>query len=170
MIEEYCKLTGISAEDILGRCRRVDIAIARAMYWRLLYNAGYTYSEIGRMNDRTHATVLQAVAMANGCLYMRDKRFIDIYQKTKHLTNKYMSGIDRKIQLLPPITASDSKVEEFEVTGIRCEHCNGRGHFTVDSRDYKYDPEIGEVTLPCPFCADTGRLKAVVRIEWVAIK
>ena len=54
--------------------------------------------------------------------------------------------------------------ERLVVHGLRCGYCQGNGWF------WGHD-EIGEsVKEPCPICKGSGRLDAVVTVEWSAGK
>jgi len=60
-LTEYCDFNGINPEELIGRKRNKDLNDKREVYWYLLNNAGMSYSEIGRMFNRTHATVLSGI-------------------------------------------------------------------------------------------------------------
>lgn len=49
-----------------------------------------------------------------------------------------------------------------EFTGYCCGYCHGNG--------WLYDNNIvnEHVTYPCPRCEGTGKVKGIVKIEWVA--
>lgn len=48
-----------------------------------------------------------------------------------------------------------------EFPGYTCGHCRGNGYFL--------DPDIvtERVKKPCPSCGGTGKVKAVVTIDWI---
>lgn len=52
------------------------------------------------------------------------------------------------------------KPEEF--SGYNCGYCQGNG-YVLDA-----DVITERVKKPCPSCGGTGRVKAVVTVEWVA--
>ena len=59
-------LTGVPVDDIMGRCRRQDIADARKLVmWTLAVMLGYTRNNVGILMERSHATVTYAVRWVN---------------------------------------------------------------------------------------------------------
>jgi len=85
MITEFSKLVRIPASDILGRSRKDRINDARQVYWLLLYENGFNYTEIARLNERTHATVLSGICRVKMLLQSRDKEITGIYELVKYL-------------------------------------------------------------------------------------
>lgn len=59
----------------------------------------------------------------------------------------------------PLFGTGKEKPEEFP--GYNCGYCQGSGYFL--------DPDIitEQVRKPCPSCGGTGKVKAVVTVEWV---
>lgn len=59
-------LTGVPVDDIMGRCRRQDIADARKLVmWTLAVMLGYTRNNVGILMERSHANVTYAVRWVN---------------------------------------------------------------------------------------------------------
>ena len=59
-------LTGVPVDDIMGRCRRQDIADARKLVmWTLAVMCGYTRYNVGILMEHNHATVTYAVRWVN---------------------------------------------------------------------------------------------------------
>ena len=59
-------LTGVPVDDIMGRCRRQDIADARKLVmWTLAVMCGYTRNNVGILMGHNHATVTYAVRWVN---------------------------------------------------------------------------------------------------------
>jgi len=89
MITEFSKAVCVPELDILetkrpcgGRGRMADI---REAYWLLLYENGFNYNEIGRLCDRTHATILSGVKRIRQLLESGDRETLRIYELTKHI-------------------------------------------------------------------------------------
>lgn len=68
MIRDYCKALGLREQDVLGDSRVWKLSEARQMYWLLLRENGFGVSEIGRLNGRSHATVLQGIRHIEGLI------------------------------------------------------------------------------------------------------
>lgn len=86
MIIDFAERTGISVDDILGECRTVEIVAARHLYWKLLKEKrGYSLSTIGRLNDRTHATIKSGIEKVNGMLAVGDKFITEMWDKVKDI-------------------------------------------------------------------------------------
>ena len=65
MVAEICERRGVSALDLCGRDRSLSICHARQeLWWQLRNDPGreYSYSEIARLFDRDHATILHGIA------------------------------------------------------------------------------------------------------------
>ena len=61
MITEVSKITGISEEDILGKSRKQRISDARHLYFFVLRENGFSISDIARLSERNHATVIWGI-------------------------------------------------------------------------------------------------------------
>jgi len=59
-------LTGVAVDDIMGRCRRQDIADARKLViWTLAVMFGYTRNNVAILMGRNQSTVTYAVGWVN---------------------------------------------------------------------------------------------------------
>lgn len=139
MITEFCTILGVSESDILGRSRINETSIARHIYFWLMYQSGYSYSEIGRLNGRTHATILNSVKAVNSAIEVQDKTVLDMWDKVKDLR------------------ASKTDITPKEVRNFCCPNCNGRGKVIV-FEDYLglEPPEYGD----CEVCEGVGTFEA----------
>jgi len=84
MITEFSKAVCVPEFEILGRDRG-KIADIREVYWLLLYKNGFNYSEIGRLCDRNHATIISGIRRVKQLLESGDKEITRIYGLTKHI-------------------------------------------------------------------------------------
>lgn len=85
MITEVSRLTMVCVNDILSDSRMRHIVNVRHLYWYLLLQNGFNLSEIGRMNNRTHSTVLHGINKAKELLSIGDKEMISIYELIKDI-------------------------------------------------------------------------------------
>jgi len=166
MIHEFSTLVNIPVCDLLGRSRKRETALHRAVYWWLLHGAGYSYSEISRLNDRTPPAVLSAVRMIENALSVGDRELAGIVDKVKHLKYKYMSQVNRSVHITAPSKVYDLQKETFVFDNIKCEYCNGSGGTVINERSFNYDPAKGEGFVPCTVCKGAKRVKATVRVVW----
>lgn len=61
MLDEVCAIHRVTPEQVCGRRRPKDIALARhELYWRLR-NTPMTFDSIGRIFDRKHSTIVRGV-------------------------------------------------------------------------------------------------------------
>lgn len=73
---------------------------------------------------------------------------------------KCMSERQNGVLITAPLFGTgQEKPEEF--TGYSCGYCQGNGWF--------WDSDIihERVKKPCPSCGGTGKVKAIVTVEWV---
>lgn len=136
MIKEFCKILKINESDVLGHSRTNGLAIARHIYFWLLYQSGYTYPEIGRLNGRTHATVLRSVRLVDDALNVVDRQIVDMWFKVKDLRAS-KTEISQHVLLRMfccPCCSGTGKVVIFEdYLGLEppesdiCEVCEGKG-------------------------------------------
>ncbi|MDR2002134.1 MAG: hypothetical protein LBQ74_03815 [Prevotella sp.] len=166
MINEFSEITGVSVDAILGRSRKENVAIYRAVYWWLLREAGFLYPEIGRMNGRSHSAIYTAVKGILDGLSVGDKQIKTIVDKTKHLKYKYMSNINRSVHISAPSKSYDLQKETFIFENIKCEYCNGEGGFVRNEASYSYDPAKGIEFIPCKVCKGAKKVKAIVSVVW----
>ena len=71
-----------------------------------------------------------------------------------------MSEIQKRVLLSAPSFGTGKETLD-ECTGYKCGCCHGNGWFL--------DPEIIHecVKKRCPSCGGTGKVKAIVNVEWV---
>ena len=74
-----------------------------------------------------------------------------------------MSKERRMIEIAPGLMSPGSRMSEtIESRGYNCPYCHGNGyHWQEDVWQERYKQE-------CPICKGSGRLDAVVTIEWKA--
>ena len=85
-ITEFSKAVGVPVELLLGRNRDARTADARHLYWKLLRTKkNLSYAEIGRLNDRTDATVLLGINRINSLIEADDKRACEMWNKVKDI-------------------------------------------------------------------------------------
>ena len=84
MITEFSKAVCVPERDILGR-KRGRVSDIREVYWLLLRENGLYYHEIGRLCDRTHATILSGVRRVRNLIESGDSEITRIYELTKHI-------------------------------------------------------------------------------------
>lgn len=86
MITDFAKLVKISEDDILGRKRDSEISDARHLYWYFLKEkAGFSLSEIARMNDRNHSTVHYGINRMNDLISNGDIRICSWWKKVRDM-------------------------------------------------------------------------------------
>jgi len=83
VITEFAKITGILEDQILGRRRTQKLSDARHLYWYLLFANGFCYSEIARLNDRTHASVMWGIGKIDGLLQIGDPETLRMWELIK---------------------------------------------------------------------------------------
>lgn len=72
-----------------------------------------------------------------------------------------MSKKQQVFLLSAPLFAGEHRTEREEFTGFECATCCGNGW-------HWQDDENGErVKIPCRVCEGSGKLRAVVRVEWL---
>lgn len=71
-IESFARRSGYSVDDLMGRMRGDKLCGARQIYWKMLSGGGMSASAIGRMFNRTHATIISGVKRINGLLESKD--------------------------------------------------------------------------------------------------
>ncbi len=60
-VAALCQILGYSLEEMRSPARHRDIVAARWTLIAVLYEAGYGLSDIGRILDRHHTTILSAL-------------------------------------------------------------------------------------------------------------
>jgi hypothetical protein len=83
MITEFSQIVCVPELEILEGGRKVSEL--RQLYWYILYQNGFGYSEIGRLCEKHHATVLFGVNRIVGLLSVKDLKVTALYEKVKHI-------------------------------------------------------------------------------------
>lgn len=73
MIEIVSMATGVPVADIMSKSRKQHINEARQLYWKRLYECGFTYVEIGRISGRNHSTIYHGIRHVSDLLESGDK-------------------------------------------------------------------------------------------------
>lgn len=68
--------------DIRSKSRRREIADARAVFYKILYDNEYSLTLIGEILDKHHATVINGLKVYNSVL-KRSKYYLSGYEKCK---------------------------------------------------------------------------------------
>jgi chromosomal replication initiation ATPase DnaA len=85
MIIEFSARTGISVEDLLGRRRFQQIVEARQLYWYILSLNGFRITEIARLNEREHGSIISGIRRIKGFLDTKDFTVTKMYYLTKDI-------------------------------------------------------------------------------------
>lgn len=140
MVTEFCKILGVKENVILGRSRINSTAIARHVYFWLMYQSGYTYSEIGRLNGRSHATILNSVNVVNDAIEVKDPQMMEVWDKVKHLR-----------------ASKTPASENLELRPFCCPNCNGSGKVVVFEDWLGLEPPELDT---CEVCEGEGKILA----------
>jgi len=60
-LAEFSQRVGVPEDDIKGRSRKENIAIARELYWLYLNTNGYGYRKISQLDGRKPETILSGI-------------------------------------------------------------------------------------------------------------
>ncbi|WP_334166670.1 hypothetical protein [Phocaeicola paurosaccharolyticus] len=71
-----------------------------------------------------------------------------------------MSKKQQNILISPPLFIDSNNKERIVSKGHNCSYCNGRGWFWQTNTDGE------EIKTNCRICNGTGKLNAVITIEW----
>jgi len=89
-IERYCPYP---IEEITGQNRITHIKIYRQVIHALLFASGYTYSEIGRMLNRDHVTIMHSVKTVSNMIQIHDTQYIkaiwEMSKESEYYTGEY---------------------------------------------------------------------------------
>jgi chromosomal replication initiation ATPase DnaA len=89
-IQRYCPY---QIEIITGSNRVTDIKIYRQVIHALLFASGYTYSQIGRMLNRDHVTIMHSVKTVSNMIQIHDMQYIkaiwELSKDSEYYTGEY---------------------------------------------------------------------------------
>ncbi len=64
LLDAVCRARGVTREELCGRTRTKNIALARReLWWRLRRHPGMSYDEIGRLFERNRTTIMGGIAL-----------------------------------------------------------------------------------------------------------
>ena len=83
-LEIYCEKIGLTVEKLKSDSRLREIVTPRQVYWHYLKSKGFGESEIGRMFNKNHATVIYGIdrvreLIDSGDLYV--KNYLNVINK-----------------------------------------------------------------------------------------
>ncbi|MDR0823909.1 MAG: hypothetical protein LBN74_02370 [Prevotella sp.] len=89
-VDKFIELSklNITKEDITGKSRKEEVAIAREIYWYCLNTQGFGYRRISRLDGRCKQTILSGIRTVknlietNHSLIKPYKNIIDIFAST----------------------------------------------------------------------------------------
>jgi chromosomal replication initiation ATPase DnaA len=85
MITEFSRKVAIPELELLDKIKRKQINDARELYWYILLSNGFCITEIARLNDRGHATIISGIRRIKGLLEAKDKEITRMYNLTKNI-------------------------------------------------------------------------------------
>jgi chromosomal replication initiation ATPase DnaA len=85
MIIEFASKTGVPVGEILGRNRLRRIAEVRMLYWYVLSLNGFGVTEIARLCEKNHATIIHGIHKIKGLLDLKDRKITELYNLTKNI-------------------------------------------------------------------------------------
>ena len=85
MITEFSKIVCIPELTLLDSSDKRTFSDARHVYWLLLKNNGFSISQIARLNDKNHATVIAGIKKVKELLSVNDTNITQLYESTKHI-------------------------------------------------------------------------------------
>ena len=75
------QLCGYSFDDVVGRSKRERLSIVRQLIWRMLYQSGMSYGQIGEMFGRSHVSVLYGVNRVEDMVSIGDRLTVELSRK-----------------------------------------------------------------------------------------
>jgi chromosomal replication initiation ATPase DnaA len=94
-IQRYCPL---DFELITGQNRITNIKIYRQVVHALLFASGYGYSEIGRLLNRDHVTIMHSVKTVSNMIQIHDMQYIkaiwELSKDSEYYTGEYEEKIN----------------------------------------------------------------------------
>lgn len=94
-IERYCPHP---IEQITGPNRVTDIKIYRQVIHALLFASGYSYSQIGKMLNRDHATIIHSVKIVSNMVQLHDMQYVkaiwEMSKESEYYTGEYEEKIN----------------------------------------------------------------------------
>ncbi len=86
LMGNVCRACEVSEANLLSRSRRREVVIARQMICYELRRRGYTYSAIGEVVGRDHATAIYSEKKFREMLVFHDRLAIDAYDRFKYFS------------------------------------------------------------------------------------
>ena len=74
--------------------RKMPNASARQSAYRLMRDYGYTYTLIAKVFDKDHSTIINGCKSAENLIFVKDKKFLDIYTEIKDMFSEAFANKD----------------------------------------------------------------------------
>lgn len=68
VLKDLSDVFKVDQKDIAGRCRSESYIRPRHLMAKLLYDSGYSSTEVGKLMDRDHGNVLNSIKRANNLI------------------------------------------------------------------------------------------------------
>lgn len=75
LMTDICRVFGVTQQQIMGGRRTEEIAIPRHFYVGMLIRSGYGYSELGRLMNRDHGTMINSRTRMEQTIETNDRKW-----------------------------------------------------------------------------------------------
>ena len=91
-LETYAERTGIPVSVIKSKTRKTETVVARQVYWFYLKSQGFGYSQIARIFEMNHSTVVHGIKKIEGFISVNEPyvgRYLDIIKVNNYKLKSY---------------------------------------------------------------------------------
>lgn len=106
--------------DLMEKCRRREYTDARLTFMRIMYDDGFGYTDIGRMLNKNHATIIHGLKSSDWML-KNEKSFISNYHMIKEVYNSNDKLLDYKsnLQLKNLVILANNQIKMLNLDNAR---------------------------------------------------
>ena len=110
LVTRICTILGFSIKKLKSKSRESDTILQRRSFMKLLSDTGMTTKNIGLVFNQSHSNVICSNRKHKDLLYIKDKMYIDVFEKIKKEFIIRRESIDDVIQSLLEILSNENEL------------------------------------------------------------
>jgi DNA polymerase elongation subunit (family B) len=110
LVTRICIILGFSIKKLKSKSRESELVLQKRAFMKLLSDTGMTTKNVGLVFDKDHSSVIFNNRRHKDLLYIKDKIYIDVFEKIKKEFILRKESIDDVVESLLEILSNENKL------------------------------------------------------------